>query len=199
MNNLEIMWGTPVLKTNVISFEKERNYILNKLHDLETIGYKNLADESNNTTVNGFHTNYDFLNDANCLQLVPDLLNKYSQQYWSEIVKNSPEVPRSVELGFLSWVVKYNVGGYQNQHLHKSSLLTGLWFLNVAEQEPGAGELHLQNPNVASFTLGFYAETLKIKPKTNDVIIIPSWLAHNVTPSTADRIVLTWDVIAVPT
>lgn len=197
-HEIKNLWPTPVLKTNVSEFEEERTYILDTVKELRSSGARNIALEENNTTMGGFQTAHNFLNDPKCGRLGPELLNHYTKFHWDEMASNNPEVPTDVDLQFLSWVVQYDIGSYQNQHLHKSGLLAGLWFLEVDEQDPGAGELHLQNPNVPSFTLGFFTEVLKLKPKTNDVYIFPSWLAHNVTPTTAARTVMTWDVMAAP-
>lgn len=200
MNDAEIknLWPTPVLKASVTDFEIERQYILQIVKNLREEGARNIALEENNTTMGGFQTAHDFLNDPTCSRVGTEIMTTYTDKLWKEMAAQNPEVPENVDLQFLSWVVQYDVGSYQNQHLHKSSLLAGLWFLEVDEQDPGAGELHLQNPNTASFTLGFYTEVLKLRPKTNDVYIFPSWLAHNVTPTTAARTVMTWDVMAVP-
>jgi hypothetical protein len=192
------LWSTPVLKTNLSNFEDERLYILDKITQLRATGAKNVALEEKNTTVGGFQTVFDLSADEGCQRVGPELLNYYSSKYWKELASNNPAVPQEVNLEFLSWVMQYDKGSYQNQHMHKSSLLSGLWFLEVDEQEPGAGELHLQNPNIPSFTLGFYTEVMHLQPKTNDVYIFPSWLAHNVTPTTAARTVMTWDVVAAP-
>jgi hypothetical protein len=59
-------------------------------------------------------------------------------------------------------------------------------------------QLHLHNPITESWALGFFQETIKFDPMQDVIYVFPAWIAHNVTPSTARRVVFVWDTIAVP-
>jgi hypothetical protein len=44
----------------------------------------------------------------------------------------------------------------------------------------------------------YFQETIKFDPMQDVIYVFPAWIAHNVTPSTARRVVFVWDTIAVP-
>lgn len=188
------LWSVPVLRTSAVDYGFEREYLLKKIKDTKANSY-NFANEQQNTTINGFQTDIDVLKDGMISSRMYDLFENHTRQIWIEMTANSTEIPQNAEFRYKTWIVNYECGAYQNLHFHKTSLITGIWFLDVQDQDQNAGELHLQNPNVPSFTLGFYNEVLKIQPRENELIVLPAWLAHNVTPVSASRTVLVWDVL----
>jgi hypothetical protein len=195
---IESLWPTYLLSSTATGLEAERNYILEKLKQLQDTGVPNSADKLENTTVNGYQPSYNFLQDVKCQSLFEKLLDPISNKYWKLFSAQGDNVPTSVKFNYKAWVVKYYPGAYQNLHMHKNSIISGIWYLDVDEQEDGAGEFHLQNPNIASFTLGFFNQVKKIAPKTDDIIVFPSWAQHCATPTTATRIAFVWDCVVSP-
>jgi len=79
-----------------------------------------------------------------------------------------------------SWVVDYDVGGYQDPHIHKSS--KGTTIINIV----GSGDLLLYDTRP---TGGFEVKTLN----PGDWIYIPGWLMHASQPCKEKRSILVID------
>lgn len=79
-----------------------------------------------------------------------------------------------------SWIVDYEVGGYQDPHIHRSSRATMI--INLV----GSGELLLYDTRP---TGGFEVRTLN----PGDWIYIPGWLMHSSRPCKEKRSILVID------
>jgi oxalate decarboxylase/phosphoglucose isomerase-like protein (cupin superfamily) len=79
-----------------------------------------------------------------------------------------------------SWIVDYNVGGYQDPHIHRSS--QGTMIINLV----GSGDLLLYDTRP---TGGFEVKTLN----PGDWIYIPGWLMHSSRPCKEKRSILVID------
>jgi oxalate decarboxylase/phosphoglucose isomerase-like protein (cupin superfamily) len=79
-----------------------------------------------------------------------------------------------------SWIVDYDVGGYQDPHIHRSS--HGTMIINLV----GSGDLLLYDTRP---TGGFEVKTLN----PGDWIYIPGWLMHSSRPCKEKRSILVID------
>lgn len=79
-----------------------------------------------------------------------------------------------------SWVVDYDIGGYQDPHIHRSS--NGTMIINIV----GSGDVLLYDTRP---TGGFEVKTLN----PGDWIYIPGWLMHSSRPCKVKRSILVID------
>ena len=96
--------------------------------------------------------------------------------------------PLIAQLGTIksSWVVGYDVGGYQDPHIHASSYYTAI--VNIS----GMGELLLFDPRPVAVALTSpFAEIIKLSP--GDWIAFPGWLTHSSRPCIVERNILVID------
>ena len=127
-----------------------------------------------------------------------DIIEPISTEFWQSLRKDRILDTENLKLIHKAWLVEYQEGTYQNLHVHKTSLFTSIWTIYCDPQQPMAAQLHLHNPTTESWALGFFQETIKFDPMQDVIYVFPAWVAHNVTPSTAKRVVFVWDTIAVP-
>ena len=195
----ETLWPIEFRKYSVNFFE-EQQYLINVLEDFKSLDWKNVSGQKFNTTVNGYQPDADILSlDHPIIEdIKKKIINPISEEYWMSLRKDKISLSEQLQLIHKAWLVEYNTGSYQNLHVHKSSLFTAVWTLYREEQDEVAGQIHLHNPIVGSYTLGFYKESKKITAKENEILVFPSWIAHNVTPCTAKRIVFVWDTMVIP-
>jgi oxalate decarboxylase/phosphoglucose isomerase-like protein (cupin superfamily) len=85
-----------------------------------------------------------------------------------------------------SWIVAYDVGGYQDMHIHARS--HGTLVVNLI----GTGILCLYDPRPIATAL---SEPMILEKPLNvgDWIYIPGWLSHSTKPCKNERIVLVID------
>jgi oxalate decarboxylase/phosphoglucose isomerase-like protein (cupin superfamily) len=79
-----------------------------------------------------------------------------------------------------SWIVDYEIGGYQDPHIHRSS--QGTMIINLV----GSGDLLLYDTRT---TGGFEVKTLN----PGDWVYIPGWLMHSSRPCKDKRSILVID------
>lgn len=193
--NKTFLWPSVILHTNLNNaFEDLREWLIKEIDRQKTKSNYLETDNPNNTTKNGFQPSWDLLKsyDLNPKLIRERIVEPLSKQFWNSLEEfNSIKDP--VNINYNSWIIDYNKGGWQNIHFHRNSEFTGIWFLDVEEQQDQYGELHLHNPNVPSYTHGLYKQVEKLRPKTDDLIIMPAWLHHSVTPTSAKRKCFVWN------
>jgi len=195
----EILWPIDFRKYSV-EFTECKKYLLDLLENLKELGFNNSADLQGNTTVNGFQPDIDILSISDPIidKIKSEIIEPISEEFWQSLRKDRISDTENLKLIHKAWLVEYKEGTYQNLHVHKTSLFTSIWTIYCDPQQPKAAQLHLHNPITESWALGFFQETIKINPEQDVIYVFPAWIAHNVTPSTARRVVFVWDTIAVP-
>lgn len=195
----EILWPIDFRKYSV-EFSEYKTYLLGLLDNFKGLNYTNLAGIKGNTTVNGFQPDIDILSVCHPIvdQIKSEIIEPISEEFWQSLRKDKILDTEDLQLKHKAWLVEYSEGTYQNLHVHKQSLFTSIWTIYCDPQMPMAAQLHLHNPIAESWALGFYQETIKIDPSPNIIYVLPAWIAHNVTPCSARRVVFVWDTIAVP-
>lgn len=195
----EILWPIDFRKYSV-EFNEYKNYLLDLLDNFKDLEFANSAGTNGNTTVNGFQPDIDILSISNPTieKIKAEIIEPISTEFWQSLRKDRISDTEQLKLIHKAWLVEYQEGTYQNLHVHKTSLFTSIWTIYCDPQQPMAAQLHLHNPTTASWALGFFQETIKINPAQDVIYVFPAWIAHNVTPSTARRVVFVWDTIAVP-
>lgn len=195
----EILWPVD-FHTHTVDFPEERNYLLNLLEDFKEIGWGNVSGQRSNTTINGYQPDQDILSISHEMidRITDKIVNPISNEFWKSISEGKLQHFPNINFIHKGWLVEYGPGTYQNLHVHKSSLFTAIWTIYKEPQAPDAGELHIHNPLVESWTMGFYPELKKVTSEVDEIVIFPAWLPHNVTPTTARRVVFVWDTLAIP-
>lgn len=195
----EILWPIDFFRCTVDA-QEEKTYLLNLLDDLKKSNWKNSSEGSFNTTINGYQPALDILSiEHETIDSIKNkIVNPISLEYWNSLRSGKINDKEELDLKHRAWLVEYMPGSYQNLHVHKTSLFTGIWTIYREEQASGAGQLHLHNPAVPSWTLGFFQENKKLDTLENEIVVFPAWIPHNVTPCSSKRVVFVWDTIAVP-
>jgi hypothetical protein len=85
---------------------------------------------------------------------------------------------------FHGWVVSYNDGRSLEYHNHKGSQVSSVFYL-LCEDDATTGQITFTDPRQNAnrgYDPSFFQwfEPLQILPKTNDVVIFPSFLYHSV-------------------
>lgn len=88
-----------------------------------------------------------------------------------------------------AWANIHDQGGFNHAHIHKNTLLSGCYYLNVPV---GAGPIVFKEPRPGAYLSGFSGSgincsgTFKLKPKEGSLIIFPNWLEHYVEMNEGD-------------
>lgn len=193
------LWPTQLYHT-VVDLEKERSWLLDKLEELKFFDCPSKSGIGGNTTRNAYQPEYNLFEDSSeeMKSIYEKIVSPLSEEFWIDIASNNINIPNNARLIHKAWLVEYSEGSWQDLHNHKTSIFTGVWTIFCDEQKQGCGEFHIHNPNIVSHNLGFCQAVKKIQTKLNDLYIIPAWIYHNVTPTSARRVVFVWDTIAVP-
>ena len=104
-----------------------------------------------------------------------------------------------------SWVNRAKFGEYHASHWHSNSIISGVLYLKVDEKSGSicfhkAHNWHNLFGNTFKFDsnklTNYNSDTLLFSPKTFDILLFPSTLAHSVPPneSTEDRFSLAFNV-----
>ena len=88
-----------------------------------------------------------------------------------------------------SWITKIETGGQCQQHCHKNSFYSGVYYFDEYEQNKG-GKLEFQTPlmNLPDFYLipkewnFLNSNVIEITPVKNLLVLFPSYLFHRVLP-----------------
>ena len=98
-----------------------------------------------------------------------------------------------------SWFNFFRKGGFQFEHVHPGSRVSGIYYFQTNEQD---GAVRFIDP-VTQVLMGSFPydgdepPALQIAPKVGRMILFPSWLAHRVQPNCTDheRISLSFNLI----
>jgi len=91
--------------------------------------------------------------------------------------------------GLQSWINIHDRGGFNFQHMHDGTLLSGTFYLQVPE---GSGNLVFRDPRpgvLNSYAKGSGANAYKdiqLKPEAGLLVLFPHWLEHYVEPHEGD-------------
>lgn len=97
------------------------------------------------------------------------------------------------------WANVLRQGDWQRPHCHASqgNLISGVYYVQVPDEEPPKGCIDFLNPLTVSQHHG-YSPCQRIQPKPGKLILFPPYHIHYVHPvsSTEPRIVIAFDVLA---
>jgi uncharacterized protein (TIGR02466 family) len=88
-----------------------------------------------------------------------------------------------------SWINMHDRGGFNFEHMHDGSLLSGAFYLHVP---PGSGGLVLRDPRprtAGAFLKAGVANAINdlyIEPRVGLLVLFPYWLEHHVEPHEND-------------
>lgn len=152
---VDIFFGTVDLTDKTISDFKKWLEIQKLLED---------DISSISTTMNGWQ--YAFKSDDSQPEWHKNIISQFDKDFYTKDKS--------------SWVVDYNVGGYQDPHIHRSS--RGTMIINIV----GSGDLLLYDTRPTGGTI---IKTLN----PGDWIYIPGWLMHSSRPCKENRSILVID------
>ena len=97
------------------------------------------------------------------------------------------------EISLFGWANLFTRGVYFNPHTHADAAWSGVYYVDAGESGGDAGgELMLGDPRTgAGMVLGDSnrfdnPSSVRIAPRTGELLIFPSWLLHWVTPYQSD-------------
>lgn len=163
-NGLNNLWATPIYKSHIEYSDEIISYILSThtnpsfSKSLNIIG-KNIFDDVNLKSFKETH-------------IIPKF-HEYCKPYFDLYDK---------DFDIKGWLGGYSAGYSMPKHNHSGSQISGIFYLLVDDK---GGDLILHDPRTNA-NRGYKDELLSMfksitfKPKTNDVIIFPSFLYHNV-------------------
>ena len=118
-----------------------------------------------------------------------------------EYFKTICDAPFNIHLRNM-WFTVYPEGHYIPRHSHPGSQMSGVYYFDVRSD---SGELILHDPS-SDFKLWFdeginpaspfrVMPNVRIKPKTGDFVVFPSWLPHSTLPNKSkhDRIIFSYN------
>jgi uncharacterized protein (TIGR02466 family) len=93
-----------------------------------------------------------------------------------------------------SWIIRHKKGDFSPKHMHTNCLFSGVVYLQVSDNSGDIiftdGNSSSLYPNEISLEVSKYnlynARSWTIKPKSNDILIFPSHLNHEVTINNSD-------------
>ncbi len=147
-------------------------------------------------TVNGAQT--DFLNvDKNdCYRVAYKLIKFELQCYLEELICQKFDFSN---FNLVLWGVVLRTSGYQDSHIHRGALLSGVYYVELPEfvGDEYAGALRFSwnlpmVPDLQSRTMPYF-----VKPSPGLIVIFPSFLWHGTVPfqSTDDRVCVAFDLM----
>jgi oxalate decarboxylase/phosphoglucose isomerase-like protein (cupin superfamily) len=161
MNQSEVLFPVQIFTGKVVLDEKlVQDYI--KWLEVQKLLEEDISSIS--TTMNGWQ--YAFKHN--------DIQPEWHKSIVSQIDTNFHLKDKS------SWIVDYDIGGYQDPHIHRNS--QGTMIINLV----GSGDLLLYDTRP---TGGFQVKTLN----PGDWIYIPGWLMHSSRPCKEKRSILVID------
>jgi len=167
MDNLRLLFATPILQTHlgvpdkVMRFIESRDYIYH---------------------TNGYTTDEDVLENIQ-IRIIKKLITKKVEDYFYNILSFSSEL--KLEL-VSSWANLHKKGDWAQVHAHYNSVISGVWYLRVSET---SGKLIIHaDQKLFGNLLDFPKDTLNelngdryaFTPKNGDMLIFPSTLKHSV-------------------
>lgn len=107
---------------------------------------------------------------------------------------------RPHELNFVSWAVCVRLGGYEDWHIHPDGWLSGVYYVDVPESQPGhssSGPIEFGPYPLGGQVSRKAWPRRKVVPRPGDLLIFPSYIAHRTWPtgSQADRICIAFDIL----
>jgi len=176
MNNVQLLFPTPVfihqLEGN--EFNLVQSEIDSKINQIRTTRQTSPWGDSVETTFN-FQGCNDLIN-FNITSLL-DIIDKYSKQFCKDIGYENPQF-KLIE----SWFNFTNQNGYQYDHSHPLSRLSGIYYYATTGEDGGT---RFRDPNPITHFAGWPYDKLGrdsvlSKPNVGKLVLFPSWLVHRV-------------------
>jgi len=121
-------------------------------------------------------------------------------------VAQSENFSDKVEYVLEAWININPTGSSNKEHIHPGSLFSGVYYIQAEGEESGL--LYFRDPRTAASMLNypvdedtpFTSQSFAIMPKSGNIHIFPSWLAHgvDVNKSSKDRISIAFNMAPVP-
>lgn len=186
MNNKRItpLFSTPLYTSNIGYSEAVLDYI-------KKIEYIRSGPDKN--TTNGYCSkNIALLNVPELILFKKSILQEISY-FLNEQLSFSNEIKFNITT---SWATKHDKGDYSQPHHHSNSLYSGIVYLQVDDNSGDIifcnkfkSPLYPQEINIEIKEFNILnSSTWAITPKNNDILIFPSHLTHEVTPSKSDQL-----------
>lgn len=184
-------FSTPIYKNNI-------KYYMNNIIDFNNINFDEYYWEGMhpNLETNGqvlVSKNQNILLDER-YKTIRDYCDSAMSQYVYDILKVSSKVNLKL---VCSWVLIGYPGSLTHKHLHQNSVFSGIFYLKSGKE---SGDLLLTHPlsiptafsptvfpNLEEYNI-LNSRVFVVTPKTNDIIIFPSHVYHEVTRNISDEV-----------
>ncbi|NVJ59682.1 MAG: 2OG-Fe(II) oxygenase [Gammaproteobacteria bacterium] len=149
-------------------------------------------------TAGGYQTsqrlNIFQLQNPEFLTLYQNIIEPAAKKYIEETFK---EKSSQIRLSPLGWANVLRNGDWQRPHCHPTNgnLISGVYYVNVPEEQSPAGEIEFMNPLPISMHHG-YSASKRIQPQAGKLLLFPPYHMHYVHPvkSSEPRIIIAFDI-----
>lgn len=193
------LWATPILTArpkNRKDFNKALTKIALEQYDRFVVEHNNSpskeADADEQDINSAFYEWQAAFHDKAGLSVMTgpiyqellQLLSQNIMSYLTQIGKQHLVEPSNIDI--FAWASVHPRGSCHLSHVHPGSLVSGVYYSQVPE---GAGSLLLEDPRGP---LPPFNSRFTLQPKEGDLIIFPSWLSHQVSPTSSRDPRISW-------
>jgi uncharacterized protein (TIGR02466 family) len=145
-------------------------------------------DQSGFTTVfAGWQSGLDFLEaDVPAVHRLKRFINERIEAFLAEWGRVSfvPGAPPAFRYSYTGWAVVLRPGGFQHQHVHTKTDVTGIYYVAVPDASGGEslGDLVLTDPRAGRVAARSMWESAqhRVRPKPGMLLLFPSFVPHHV-------------------
>lgn len=202
------LWSTPIYYKNIKDIcQQERSDIINFFDNIKLSSRFNLATFDHIATQNGYqptlkNNNVLLEGESWTVPVIENIIAPMTSLFWEEMAKNSTFIVEWWKVN--AWLVGYDSGAFQSPHFHPTGTVSGIWYLECPDYDidNNDGTIELTNPMPVSTITGKYTTSFRHTPKSNDLLMFPSFLQHCAYPVRSQKkISFVWDatIIELPT
>ena len=184
---MQIGFTSPI---HIINSEIEENLLKNVIKDIYTIRDNDTGFNVSNNL--GWHSTPDLFlrNEVSikevckiCASSIGSIMKNYNPEFNAE----------NFDARFVGWINVNPKGGSNNLHTHPNSHWSGVLYVQQPTEVEGySGMIEFINPNQEGRDLANlipqrgFDPIMRIRPKSGQLVIFPSYLLHSVYPNNSD-------------
>ena len=174
MDNLRLLFGTPILQTSAAVHPRTLEFV--KSQKFTNHG-------------NGYMTAENFLEYSEMQSVKNYITQKVKEYLYGDCGISREIIPELVT----SWVNLHKKGDWGQQHSHYNSVVSGVWYLDTT---PESGEFIIHPDNKLFGNLldlprrvynEFNGDQYAFTPQNGDLLLFPSNMKHSVTSNNSDK------------
>lgn len=182
-NGLILAWPTPILSRQVTD-----DAFLSDLKNIILEKEGNDPEGMKRALVNGWHSKLDLMDWPGApIGQLKQLIGDHTQDYL-RIASGGKPVTGTGHV--TAWANISRRGGYHRLHSHHSSMIAGVFYIDIGTPDPGDtennGTITFDDPRTGVEMIPLpgnpFGEKIRIEPKPGMFLMFPSWLKHFVDP-----------------